>query len=80
MVLKFSPGDSIPQSEALGDSGQIRWRAIENARRIQFVTFDRPSELTLPYADRLEPEDIEVRLEALSIRGIKVTEASRRRT
>jgi hypothetical protein len=49
--------------------------AIEIGDRSGFITFDQLNELTLSYADRVEPEDIEVLLEALSARGINLTEA-----
>ena len=49
--------------------------AIEIGDRSGFITFDQLNELTLPYADRVEPEDIEVLHEALSARGINLTEA-----
>jgi hypothetical protein len=47
--------------------------AIEIGDRAGFITFDQLNELTLSYADRVEPEDIEVLLEALSARGINLT-------
>ena len=49
--------------------------AVEIGDRAGFITFDRLNELTLSYVDRLEPEDIEALFEALSARGINVTEA-----
>jgi len=49
--------------------------AIGIGDRTGFITFDQLNELTLSYADRLGPEDIEVLLEALSARGINLTAA-----
>ena len=48
--------------------------AIEIGDQSGFITFDQLNEL-LPTAGRFEAEDIEVVLEALSARGINVTEA-----
>jgi hypothetical protein len=49
--------------------------AIEIGNRSGFITFDQLNEFSLSYADRFEPDDIEALLEALSARGINVTEA-----
>ena len=49
--------------------------AVEIGGRSGFITFDQINECTLSYTGRSEPEDIEVLLEALSVRGIKLTEA-----
>ena len=48
--------------------------ATEIGDRSGFITFDQLNELLSP-ADRFEAEDIEVVLEAMSARGINVTEA-----
>jgi hypothetical protein len=57
------------------DLNAIIRAAIEIGDRTGFITFDQINECTLSYTGRLEPEDIEVLLEALSARGIDVTEA-----
>jgi len=49
--------------------------AIEIGNRSGFITFDQLNEFSLSYVDRFEPDDIEALLEALSARGINVTEA-----
>ena len=48
--------------------------AIEIGDQSGFITFDQLNELLSP-ADRLESKDIEAVLEALSARGINLTEA-----
>ena len=57
------------------DLQAIIQRAIEIVDPSGFITFDQLNELTLSCADKLEAEDFEVLLEALSGRGIHVTEA-----
>ena len=49
-------------------------RAVEIADQHGFITFDQLNEL-MPSSPQLGSEDIEVLLEALSARGINVTEA-----
>ena len=48
--------------------------AIEIGDQPGFITFDQLNELILSHTDRFEAEDIEVVLEALSARGINVTD------
>ncbi len=52
---------------------RVMRKAIEFGERSGFVTFDQINEL-LP-SDQTNPEDIEALYEALSARGINVTEA-----
>jgi hypothetical protein len=49
--------------------------AIEIGDQPGFISFDQLNELILSHTDRFEAEDIEVLLEALSARGINLTEA-----
>ena len=49
--------------------------AIEIGDRTGFITFDQINGLILSHGDRFEAEDIEVLLDALSARGISVTDA-----
>ncbi|WP_084030357.1 RNA polymerase sigma factor region1.1 domain-containing protein [Bradyrhizobium paxllaeri] len=58
----------------MGLSAMIK-RAIELGEREGFITFDQINELTLLLATRIEPEDIEFLLAALSDHGIDVREA-----
>ena len=58
----------------MGLSAMIK-RAIEIGERQGFITFDQLNELTLLSATKIEPEDIEILLGALSDRGIDVREA-----
>ena len=50
-------------------------RAVEISDQHGFITFDQINELVPSSADRLQPEVIEALFEALSARGINVTEA-----
>jgi Sigma-70 factor, region 1.1 len=58
----------------MGLSAMIK-RAIEIGERQGFITFDQLNELTLLSATKIESEDIEILLGALSDRGIDVREA-----
>ena len=60
----------------MGLSAMIK-RAIEIGERQGFITFDQLNELTLISlsATKIEPEDIEILLGALSDHGIDVREA-----
>jgi hypothetical protein len=49
--------------------------AIEIGDQPGFITFDQLNELILSHTDRFEAEDIEGLFEALSARGINVTDA-----
>lgn len=48
--------------------------AVEIGGQPSFITFDQINALVPPSAHRLEPEEIEALLEALSAHGINVTE------
>jgi hypothetical protein len=58
----------------MGLSAMIK-RAIEISEQQGFITFDQLNELTLLSATKIESEDIEILLGALSDRGIDVREA-----
>jgi hypothetical protein len=58
----------------MGLSAMIK-RAIEIGEQQGFITFDQLNELTLLSATKIESEDIEILLGALSDRGIDVREA-----
>ena len=57
----------------MGLSAMIK-RAIEIGERQGFITFDQLNELTLLSDTKIEPEDIEILLGALSDHGIDVRE------
>jgi len=57
------------------DMQTIIRNAIEIGERSGFVTFDQINELLPSDLDLAKPENIEALLEALSARGINVTEA-----
>jgi sigma-70-like protein len=67
-------GAPISGERSHGLIGKIK-RATEIGERRGFITFDRFNELTLLSATKIEPEDIEILLAALSDRGIDVREA-----
>jgi hypothetical protein len=56
------------------DGEAIIRRAVEIGDQHGFITFDQINELIPPSAHRLEPKAIEALLDALSDRGINVTE------
>jgi hypothetical protein len=58
----------------MGLSAMIK-RAIEIGEQQGFITFDQLNELTLSLATKIESEDIEILLGALSDRGMDVREA-----
>jgi len=58
----------------MGLSAMIK-RAIEIGEQQGFITFDQLNELTLLTATKIEPEDIEFLMTALSDHGIDVREA-----
>jgi hypothetical protein len=57
------------------DLSEMIKRAVEIGDQFGFITFDQLDELARSSADRLEAEDIEALFDALSDRGIHVTEA-----
>jgi hypothetical protein len=57
------------------DLSEMIKRAVEIGDQFGFITFDQLDELARSSADRLEAEDIEALFNALSDRGIHVTEA-----
>jgi sigma-70-like protein len=57
------------------DLSEMIKRAVEIGDQFGFITFDQLDELARSSIDRLEAEDIEALFDALSDRGIHVTEA-----